>query len=316
MGTPVVLVTGCAGYIGSILTGHLLLKGCRVIGTDNFWYGNYGGVLPHLGHERFEFHDLDSTDAGGLRPLVQRADAIMPLAAIVGGPACEREPEDAEKVNSAAIRLLTRMASPGQRIIYPNTNSGYGSTDGVRACTEWDPMSPISVYGKTKCDGEKAVLDRVNGVSLRLATVFGVSPRMRFDLMVNDFVCQLSRHRPFSIFEPHFKRNFVHIRDVARAFFFMLSHDYLHGPFNLGLPDANLTKWELATTICDTLNIDKDRLRVGDGRDPDQRNYLISNERITLNGFVFRHGLVQGIREVATLCQHIGNNDITSMRNV
>lgn len=332
MSSPTVLVTGCAGYIGSVLVGDLLESGCQVIGVDCFAYHNACGVMPHIGKHRFEFHYGLVEDEQLMKPLANRADVIIPLAALVGAPICERFQSLAKCTNLDAVRMLVGLCSPAQRILYPNTNSGYGSTDGVKPCTEKDPMNPISVYGVTKCEAEKAVLDHPNSAVLRLATVFGVSPRMRFDLMVNDFTQKLSRLRwqpcatptpRLEIFEPHFKRNFVHVRDVSRAFRFLMGRQWLTGPFNLGLPTANLTKWELATRVCDVIGLSHQAVSVGVGIDPDRRNYLVSNEKIMKAGFFFEHELEHGINEVSLLCKilHSGlSNDemaeqLNTMRN-
>jgi len=336
MSTPNVLVTGCCGYIGSVLVGQLLNAGCRVIGVDNLFYKNGYAVLPYLGHERFQFFRMDVQDTRNLAFLAEQCDVIIPLAAMVGAPICEKDEHHirwATSINSWSITDLVESLSPNQRVIYPNTNSGYGQTEGDRYVTEHDLLAPISVYGKTKCEGEKAVLNHPNGVSLRLATVFGASPRMRMDLMVNDFTWRLFniRHRlnlresgktigttkadvQLSIYEPHFKRNFVHVRDVCNAFLFMLGRHHLRGPYNLGLPTANLTKMELAHAICDILGLDRRVVVVGNGEDPDKRNYLVSNEKILSTGFLFKHTLEMGVREVETVCSTC-STQLGDMRN-
>jgi nucleoside-diphosphate-sugar epimerase len=219
-------------------------------------------------------------------------------------------------VNEDSIVGLIKTLSPHQRVVYPNTNSGYGQTDGTSQVTENDPVNPISCYGLTKCAAEKAVLEHPNSVCFRLATVFGVSPRMRLDLLVNDFTYKISHFdaKPFQLFEPHFKRNFVGVRDVSRAFMFMLGYDYT-GVYNLGLPTANLSKIELAHRICHVLNVPKEAVYIGKGKDPDQRNYIVSNDKILSTGFKFRHELDDGIREVARLCPLLSPAEILSARN-
>ena len=320
MSVPRILVTGCAGYIGSTLVGHLLKARCRVIGVDNLMFDNGSALLPFLGDPNFEFFNGDVTDSALMVSLVRYCDSIVPLAAIVGAPLCDREPSLAKAVNYEAIKTIVAAASPDQRIVYPNTNSGYGQTDGNSFVTEEDPLTPISVYGRTKCDAEKVVLDHPNSATLRLATVFGASPRMRMDLMVNDFTGRIYALKQtggsFSIFEPHFKRNFVGVQDVARAFLFMLMNSWHKGAYNLGLPTANLTKMELALRICDVLGVSREVVKVGDGKDPDQRNYLVSNDKILSAGFEFRHDLETGIREVAQVVSLLPAEQVKKMRNI
>lgn len=319
MSTPKIVVTGCAGYIGSVLVGHLLKSGCRVVGIDSLLFHNGPALFNYLGNPNFEFHRMDVRNPE-IEGLYAKADGIIPLAALVGAPLCQSNHAEAREVNFEAIAKLCRTASKQQRIIYPNTNSGYGQTDGESEVTENDPLNPISVYGKTKCDAEKAVLDHPNSVVLRLATVFGASPRMRMDLMVNDFVRRIydTIWAPalLQIYEPHFKRNFVGVQDVARAFSFMLPRQQLRGVFNLGLPSANLTKIELAYRICDVLGVSREGVSVGKGKDPDQRNYIVSNAKILSTGFSFVHELDRGIREVAKVCGMSSTEQMMEMSNV
>lgn len=327
-----VLVTGAAGYVGSVLCQALLRDAYHVIAVDSLYYQNQAAVMPFLGALGYEFHRQDVRDVAGLRPHLARADAVVPLAALVGAPLCEREPRLAAAVNYEAVRLLVRELSPSQRLVFPNTNSGYGQTDGGRPVTEDDPMRPVSVYGTTKVQAEKAVLDHPDAAALRLATVFGPSPRMRFDLMVNDFteklagirwlqrVEQLSRTpsppRKLSVYQPHFKRNFVHVRDVARAFVHFLERPYLAGAFNVGLPDANLSKLELATFVAGTLGLyPPSHVEVCEGEDPDKRDYVVSNERLTSTCFQFVHTLGDGVREVSLLADLLSHDEVKRMRN-
>lgn len=328
MGTPRVLVTGCAGYIGSILTPKLLTYGCKVIGVDNLSLDNGRALFGVLGHPNFEFHRLDVREARLLADLASKCDVVMPLAALVGAPVCEKNPKDAFEVNHIAITTLVRGLSQSQRVVFPNTNSGYGQTDGASEVTENDPMEPVSVYGHSKCLGERAVLEHPNSMVLRLATVFGASPRMRFDLMVNDFtrrLCVVRQKRllPFfrermpatlKVFEPHFKRNFVGIRDVAKAFVILVGKQ-LRGVYNFGLPAANLTKMELAHFVCDRLGLPHEVVVVGEGQDPDRRNYLVSNEKILKTGFEFGHALERGVDEVIAAWRAVTEREAESMRN-
>ena len=324
---PTVLITGACGYIGSRLVEKLLGVGIKVIAVDNLAYGQRHIPPMFLGHPNFEFHELDVRRKNYL-PLLQKADVVIPLAAIVGAPVCEKNPATAKAVNSDQIYDIVSNLSPEQRLIAPNTNSGYGATDGTSEVTEEDPLSPISVYGKTKCEGESHALSHPNTVVMRLATVFGASPRMRFDLMVNDFTLRLHKIRrefllslsphlvTFGIFEPHFKRNFVHVKDVTGAMLFFITHPYLSGVYNVGLPTANLTKWELAEKICDVLEMPKSVLSVAIGHDPDKRNYIVSNRKLLSEGFTFKNTLEQGIKEVATLCDYYTPGEISKLRNV
>lgn len=312
-----VMVTGCAGYIGSVLCQRLIRDGFEVLGVDSLTYHNQSAVMHLIGERKFNFLLHDVRDVEGLRPFIQQADAIIPLAAVVGAPACDRDPGYATQVNSLAIRKMVRELSPHQRVIYPNTNSGYGQTDGKTFVTEADPLKPISLYGATKVEAEQAVLAHPLGVSLRLATVFGPSPRMRFDLMVNDFTCKLARDRKLEVFEPHFKRNFVHVRDASRVFVRMLCDHRLDGAFNVGLPDANMSKLELAYYIAGLLGLyPHDVVSVVDGEDPDKRNYLVSTQKLLSTGFEFHYTLSQGVQDVAGMLSLLAPHEIDHMRNV
>lgn len=322
MSSPRVLVSGCAGYVGSVLVGQLLRAGCRVTGVDSLLYDNGRALLGHLGDPFFRFERLDARSPEFLS-LADRHDVVVPLAALVGAPLCEKNPDGARSINYKAVADLAARMSPSQRLVYPNTNSGYGQTDGTSEVTEDDPLEPLSVYGRTKCDGEKAALGHPGGASLRLATVFGASPRMRLDLMVNHFVRRLAPGPApaggpphFLIYEPHYLRNFVGVRDVARAFLFMVMRPYLKGAFNLGHPECNLSKWDLAMRVCDVLGRDRSAVFAGNGRDPDQRNYRVSNRKIIEAGFRFTHELDDGIREAAAVTSLLGESELDAMRNV
>ncbi len=330
-----VLVTGAAGYIGSVLCGELLHRGLKVIGVDSLIYNNGSAVLPLLGHRQFSFVRQDVRDATAIyRDCGKQADVIIPLAALVGAPVCDRHPIGAEQVNFNAVADLCSQMSSDQLLIYPNTNSGYGQTTGDESCVETDPLNPISIYGRTKCRAEQYVLDHhTRTVVFRLATVFGASPRMRLDLMVNDFTRRLVDIRQrvrlgyqrdlLHIFEPHFKRNFVHVRDVTGAFFHTIAHQEsdvtpsrMSGVYNLGLPDSNLTKLELAHRICNIIGLSRDHVVESAGKDPDQRNYIVSNDKVLATGFQFANSLDKGIREVAQLCEMMSNEETSRMTNV
>ena len=309
-----ILVTGAAGYIGSVLCGELLNRGHEVAAIDCLMYHNVGAIQHLIGHPSFIFEPADVRDLGSYRHFWGQADCIIPLAAVVGAPACEKNPNFSEQINAQAIYKLLIQLSKKQRVIYPNTNSGYGTTEGG-ACTEETPLKPISVYGVTKGRAEEAVLCHENSATLRLATVFGVSPRMRFDLMVNDFAARLVRGQKLTIFEPSFQRNFVHVRDVARAFIHMVDNP-LQGPFNCGHPKLNQTKLELAYKVAGELGLyPHDVVEVGDGEDPDKRNYLVSNDKLLGTGFEFKYGLGQGVTEVALLASLLSPPAMERMRN-
>ncbi|MCC7359389.1 MAG: NAD(P)-dependent oxidoreductase [Anaerolineales bacterium] len=293
-----VLVTGGAGYLGSILTEHLLDAGYRVTVLDNLLYRE--GSLFHLcAHPEFNFIRGDARDEATLREALAPADAVIPLAAIVGAPACDRDPGLAESTNLGAIQLLNRLRSPRQLVVYPTTNSGYGTQTGEVYCTEETPLQPISLYGRTKADAESELLNSPNTITLRLATVFGLSPRLRLDLLVNHFVYAALMDRYLVIFEKDFKRNYIHIRDVAEVFLHCLSHAaaMLGRPYNAGLDAANLSKAELALKI--KAHVPNFYIHFAEfGADPDKRNYVVSNQRLREAGFEARRSLDDGIREL------------------
>lgn len=292
------LVTGGAGYLGSILTERLLSQGYRVTVLDSLMYGEQS--LFHLcADPRFEFVRGDARDETLLARLLGDADVIVPLAAIVGAGACDRDPLAAESVNLGAVRSLVRLKSPSQLMIFPTTNSGYGTKSGEVHCTEETPLEPISLYGRTKVEAERVVLDAPNTVTLRLATVFGMSPRMRLDLLVNHFVHAAVTDGYLVIFEKEFKRNYVHVRDVADCFVHCIEHaDRMVGrPYNVGLDDANLSKEELALKIRE--HVPSFYVHFSEiGTDPDRRNYVVSNQRLREAGFEARRTLDDGIREL------------------
>ncbi len=296
-----VLITGAAGYLGSCLIGRLLEEKTEVIGVDSLRYNNFFALLPYWGHPRFTFHHLDIRDSK-VGDIIQKekVDTVVHLAAIVGQSACDRAPVLAQQVNAEATKWLVQQLGSYQRLIYCNSNSGYGVWDGQNECTEESPLNPISLYGKTKVQGEEHVLGHSNAVSLRLATVFGVSLRHRWDLLVNDLTLQLSRG-PFRIFQGDFWRNFVHIRDVIEVIKKMVCNfPATSGIFNVGNPACNMTKMKLAETICDTLGLSYNRILPGEGYDPDRRDYKVNNEKI-MRLHQFSHSLEDGIRELAAI---------------
>lgn len=298
-----VLITGGAGYIGSVLTEYLLRLGHHVTVLDDFRYGQTGlSGLCQYSKLRIVRGDCRNSDI--LESLVPDADYIFPLAAIVGAPACDANNHDAWTINYGGVEQIVSLCKPHyrQKIIAPNTNSGYG-IGGQALCTEDSPLNPISVYGQTKCSAEKIVLRYGNSVVFRLATVFGTSPRMRFDLLVNDFVRRAVKDRCVVLFEPHFRRNFVHIRDVVGAFIFAMNNfDKMKGEvYNLGLDSCNINKLELCKRIKNELP-DFTWIESPVGEDPDKRDYIVSNEKLRRAGFEASISLEEGIREVAKAC--------------
>ncbi|HYH39336.1 MAG TPA: NAD(P)-dependent oxidoreductase [Azospirillum sp.] len=293
-----ILVTGGAGYLGSIMVPALLDAGHTVTVLDNFMFKQ--NPLAHVcAHPNFDVVRGDCRDEATLAPLVKSADVVIPLAALVGAPLCDIDKTAAATTNRDAVLTLIRMLSKDQRLMMPVTNSGYGIGEKGKYCTEETPLRPISLYGRTKVEAEAAVLERGNAISFRLATVFGMAPRMRIDLLVNDFVYRAIFDRAVILFEPHFKRNYIHIRDVARAF--------LHGldnfeamkdrPYNVGLSDANISKWEL----CEKIRGHLPKfvfIESPIGEDPDKRDYIVSNERIEATGYKPAFSLDDGIREL------------------
>jgi len=293
-----VLITGVAGYLGSIIADHFLKAGHRVIGVDNLSFGS--APLNHLCEQSaFEFVREDVRNESAMAQLVKKADVIIPLAAVVGMPACLRDPWLATSVNLDAIRLINRLRSPQQLVIYPNTNSGYGIKSGNSFCTEETPLDPISIYGQTKCQAEIELLNSSNTITLRLATVFGMSPRMRVDLLVNHFVHAAVTDGYLVIFEKDFKRNFVHVRDVADCMLHCVDNSsrMIGRPYNVGLDSANLSKAELAMKV--KAFVPNFYVHFSEvGSDPDKRNYIVSNQRLREAGFEARRSLETGIPEL------------------
>jgi nucleoside-diphosphate-sugar epimerase len=293
-----VLITGGAGYLGSILCEHLLYAGYRVTVLDSLLYGEQN--LNHLcANPNFDFIRGDARDESVLKPLLDLADIIIPLAAIVGAPACDIDPHMATSTNRDAISLLCRLRSRDQLVIYPTTNSGYGTKTGDVFCTEESSLDPISLYGRTKVEAEEIVLAAGNSITLRLATVFGMSPRPRLDLLVNHFTYAAFFDGYLVVFEKDFKRNYVHIRDVADCFIHCIRNPagMVGRPFNVGLDNANLSKEELALKIRE--HIPRFYIHFSEvGSDPDKRNYVVSNQRLREAGFEAQRSLDDGIVEL------------------
>ena len=302
-----ILITGGAGYLGSILTPELLAAGHKVTVLDNFMY-NQNSLAHVCADPNFDVVNGDARSVEILKPRVAKADFVFPLAALVGAPLCQRDPIAATSTNRDAIATLCKLMSSQQRIIMPITNSGYGVGEQGKFCTEDSPLRPVSLYGTTKVEAEQIALARDNSISLRLATVFGMAPRMRIDLLVNDFVYRGVNDRFVVLFEAHFKRNYIHIRDVARAFIHAIGHfEEMKGrPFNVGLSDANLSKAEL----CERIKLQVPSfvyLEAPVGEDPDKRDYIVSNSRIEATGYSPAHSLDDGIRELIKGFRMISN---------
>jgi nucleoside-diphosphate-sugar epimerase len=293
-----ILITGGAGYLGSVLIPELLRAGHQVTVLDSFMYGQ-NSLAECCRDKNFAVVRGDCRDKATIAKLAADKDVIIPLAALVGAPLCDRDQIGAVTVNRDAVKTLAETISASQRIIIPITNSGYGIGEKGKFCTEQTPMRPISLYGKVKVEAEAIALERENTVSLRLATVFGMSSRMRLDLLVNDFVYRAVTDRTVVIFEGHFKRNYIHIMDVARAFMHVLNNfDTMKGePYNVGLSDANISKLELCAKI--KTHLPKFvYIEAPLGEDPDKRDYIVSNEKIEATGFKPEFSLDDGIQEL------------------
>jgi len=293
-----ILITGGAGYIGSVLTPELLKKGHEVTVLDNFMYGQ-STLLECCSNPAFNIVRGDARDEAVIKRLLEKPDVIIPLAALVGAPVCNRDKTAAITTNRDAIASIVKLASRGQIIIIPTTNSGYGIGQKGVFCTEESPLNPITLYGRVKMEAEKMVIDRGNSISFRLATVFGMSPRMRLDLLVNDFTYRAVKDRFVVVFEGHFKRNYVHIRDVAKAFIHAIDNfnKMKNQVYNVGLSDANLSKLELCAKIKEQVP-DFVYLEAPVGEDPDKRDYIVSNEKIEKTGFKPDHTIEMGIKEL------------------
>ena len=309
-----VLITGGAGYLGSTLTEHLLKEGYEVTVFDNLMYKQLS--LLHLFKKPgFKFIKGDVRNTEQLRVLVEGHDVIIPLAAIVGMPACKENPQMAIDVNYYHVRKIADFLRDDQQLIIPNTNSQYGSSPDI--ITEDSPFKPLSLYAETKCDAEEYVLKRGNGIVLRLATVFGVSPRMRQDLLVNDFVYKSVTDGYLVLFESHFKRNYIHVQDIAQTFEFMIrNYNRCKGQvYNVGLSTANLSKLELAETIkkyVPNLVIKQDDFK----EDFDKRNYIVSNEKIEKLGWTPFYNLDYGIQQLIEAYQLVINYNNRSFTNL
>ena len=302
-----ILITGGAGYLGSVITGRFLNAGHEVVVLDKLIF-NQTSLLGYTANQNFKFIHGDVRNVALLEKLCNDADVIIPLAAIVGFPACNAEPELAKEINYHQIQNIVRFTRhKNKKIIYPNTNSGYGVSKNESVCTEESPLTPISIYGHTKCDAEKFLREfDSNAVILRLATVFGVSPRMRVDLLVNDFTYKAITDKYIVVFEKTFKRNFIHVQDVASTFLDMVERNDIHKgeTYNVGLSSANLSKEELLEKI--KVYVPDFAITYNDFyEDPDKRNYIVSNEKLEATGWKPQWDLDRGIKELIMAYQMI-----------
>lgn len=309
-----ILVTGGAGYIGSILVPELLKAGHEVTVIDNFMY-NQTSLLDVCNYKTLTVVRGDCRNEKLIKKHITGKDFILPLACLVGAPLCNKDPLTATTTNRDAVTLLLKLRDPKQRIIFPNTNSGYGSmAKNTSYCDENSPLEPVSLYGKLKVETEKILLEADNTITLRLATVCGISPRMRLDLLVNDFVYRAVNDRAVILFEPHFKRNYIHVRDVVNAFIHaMKNFTKMKGkPYNVGLSDANLSKLELCEEIKKQLpNFVFIESPIGE--DPDKRNYVISNKRIEKTGFKTQVSIQDAITELIKGYQIIQRSQFSNL---
>ena len=292
-----ILITGGAGYLGSVIVDKMLNAGHEVVVLDKLLF-NQTSLLQYISNSNFKFVYGDVRNESLLEKLCKEADVIIPLAAIVGFPACASDPQLAKDINFKQIVNIVRFAQH-KKILYPNTNSGYGIGEGQTECTEESPLNPISVYGQTKCDAENFLRTMTNAITFRLATVFGVSPRMRTDLLVNDFTYKAITDKYIVVFERNFKRNFIHVEDVASAFLFMLENyeKYKGEIFNVGLSTANLSKQELLEKI--QTHVKDFAVSYNDYyEDPDKRDYIVSNTKIESTGWKPEWDLDRGINQL------------------
>ena len=308
-----ILITGGAGYIGSVLTYFLLEEGYEITVLDNLLYSQ-DSLLYCCRFEKFHFILGDISDYKLVNELIKKHDIIIPLAAIVGAKACDLNPEVAKLINFDSHLNIINNTSKDQKILLPNTNSGYGIGEKNSLCDENSPLRPISIYGKYKVEIEKAFIEKGNAITFRLATVFGTSPRMRMDLLVNDFVFKAYKDNYLILFEENFRRNFIHIKDVVNAFHFGINNfDTMVGQsYNVGLSSANLTKKQLSEKIKEyvpSLYIKSAEV----GEDPDKRDYLVSNKKIENLGWSAKYSLDFGIKELLKAYKFLKNRNYSNV---
>lgn len=296
-----ILITGGAGYIGSILATELVKLNFQVTVLDDLYYSS--NSLNHLFlSKNFNFIRGDVRDYSLIKKIIKDKDIVIPLAALVGAPLCEKKKKDAVEINFNSVDFIVRSLSKNQKIIYMNSNSGYGVGEKNKFCTEESPLKPISLYGKTKVDAENSVMQFSNSVSFRLATVFGASYRMRTDLLLNFFVYNAVKHKLINVFEPKFRRNFIHVRDVTKGIIFAINNFYKmrSNVYNLGLSNANITKIDLAKKVKHYVK-DVKICIINNSKDPDKRDYFVSNKKIEQKGFKPNFTLENGIKELSEI---------------
>ena len=293
-----ILITGGAGYIGSMLTTKLIEEGYKVTVIDSLQFSK--NSLNHLfAHKNFKFIYGDVRNKNLIKKNIKKQNIIIPLAALVGAPLCEKYKKKAKEINFDSIKYMLKIVNKRQKIIFPTTNSGYGIGQKEKYCDENSPLNPISFYGKTKAEAEKIILEFENSICFRLATIFGHSYRMRTDLLVNNFVYKALKFKKLKLYEPHFRRNYIHIIDVVRAFIFAIKNfnKLKSNTYNLGLSSANLTKLMLAKKIKKQFKEVKISI-IRNRKDPDQRDYFVSNKKIEKKGFKPIISLEEGIAEL------------------
>ncbi len=292
------LVTGGAGYLGSVLVPELLKHGHNVTVVDNFMF-KQSSLLDACYEKALTIVNGDARDKSIIKRYMKGADCIFPLACLTGAPICGRFPQEAKSINYDAVKMIMDLRSDEQKIIFPTTNSGYGVGEKGIHCTEETPLNPISLYGRLKVELEKELLDNKNTLTLRLATVFGTSPRMRIDLLVNDFTYRAVNDGFVVLYQAHFMRNYLHVRDVTRVFVHCMDNfEALSGEcYNVGLSDTNISKWKLCEEIKKQIPsfyfVEADV-----GEDPDKRDYIVSNEKMENSGFKPAYSIQDGITEL------------------
>tara|TARA_Y100000590_G_scaffold436422_1_gene556965 strand:+ start:8160 stop:9095 length:936 start_codon:yes stop_codon:yes gene_type:complete len=299
-----ILITGGAGYIGSKLITKLLDLNYNVTVVDALKFSSRS--LNHLfGNKKFTFIKGDVRNLKLMKSLVKKNEFIIPLAALVGAPLCEKNKKEAIQVNLNSIKKLMGMLSKNNKIIYLTTNSGYGVGEKNKYCDEKSPLNPVSLYGRTKVDAEKIVMKFKSCIGFRLATVFGFSYRMRTDLLVNNFVFTAIKKKKLTIYEPHFRRNYIHVNDVVDGIIYSINNfnRLKSNVYNLGLSSANLTKLMLAKKIKRQLKFTKIKI-VKNKKDPDQRDYYVSNKKIEKKGFKAKIDIDDGIKELIKVFSH------------
>ncbi len=309
-----ILVTGGAGYIGSVMVPMLLNAGHEVIVLDNFMF-NQNSLLDCCHQPKLTIIRGDARDQALLSTLLKKVDAIFPLACLTGAPLCDKDPQNAESVILEAVQMILRLRGPKQIVIYPTTNSGYGVGEKGKFCTEETPLRPISLYGKLKVQTEQEILKAGNGITLRLATAFGVSPRMRLDLLVNDFTYRAVKLKHIELFEAHFMRNYCHVRDISDAFIHCLKNfdKMKNQAYNVGLTEANCSKRQLCEEIQKQVP-DFKFTENSSGKDPDQRDYIVSNDKIEKTGFKPKVTLAAGIAELIKAYTVLDHNKVMNVQ--